>query len=568
MIVNGPHCAGCIMQHQGQRFVYFDGMDTSGILVVGDSPWHEEVRLGRPFAGPSGRLLDSQLNRAGIDRKSVIVTNSRMCKAPYLGWDGKHPDSAIATAHCRPHLDDLIERIKPKVILTLGAVAMARVIGVTDLDNRQAYIHDTPYGIPAIPTYHPSHILQGNHKLTQAMFFAIMRAKEVAQSGGQWGRTPVDYLIDPDEMLARCYLFDGWKEWHEAISPRQRTGIREGGASAPHEPSVTRETHGLLHITEVASYPDAAKLAQSVPPDSILSEISSISSDALWAMIRQDKQLLRWTTRPPAAGFVPRIPLLVIDLETPNSHKLTEEDAEDDPSYTIIRIGLSVAPNTAITVPWTEPYIRLVQEAVASAAVVIVWNGDGFDLPRMAANGITWQGEIHDAMWGWHFLQTDMLKSLGFVSPFYTDLPAWKHLSGSDLPYYTCCDADAEMRCYLGIRADIERMGKWPRYVRHVIRMMEILRRPHVGRIRIDLAKQAVLKQRLIEEREIALSKLQSMVPDKVKKLEIKKAPKKDLHTYTKVETPCMCRMTPAEQGSLLPEDFLGNDMTDDKELK
>ena len=210
----------------GMAQVTWSGTNTSGILIIGQSPWIDEVREGRPFAGASGRLLDSQLHRAGLDRKDVLVTNVLWDKPPYLGWVEKHPDAVIALEANRPNWENLIERVKPKVLLTLGDTAMQQVLGVSCITNRQAYTHDTKYGIAAIPTFHPSHILQGNNKLTQALFFAIQRAVEVAKADGGWRRERVSYLVDPPVEIARQYLFDAatyrrdntegvGPEWHQ-----------------------------------------------------------------------------------------------------------------------------------------------------------------------------------------------------------------------------------------------------------------------------------------------------------------------------------------------------------------
>jgi DNA polymerase len=178
-------------------------------MIIGESPWYEEVRFGRPFAGPSGNLLDSQLRRAGLERDSVVVTNVLWDRPPYLGWIDKHPDATIALAANRVNWERLIAEVKPRCIVTLGTIAMREVLGVSGLDQRQAYVHDSVYGIPVIPSYHPAFILRGNHKFTQPLFFALQRAKEVVASRGSWQRTGVEYLVDPAPREAAAYLFGG-----------------------------------------------------------------------------------------------------------------------------------------------------------------------------------------------------------------------------------------------------------------------------------------------------------------------------------------------------------------------
>ena len=511
MLVNGSFhgvqcCDNCLQNNIGQQFVTFDGQGTSNILMLGESPWLDEVWHKRPFAGPAGKLLDAQLHRAGLDRSGVTVSNVMWCKPPYLDWVGKHPDSAMALRQCKPYWERLIELTKPSVIVTMGAVSMQQVLDCTGLDNRQAYIHDSRYGMPVVPTYHPSYILRGNQKLAQPLFFAIRRASEIAKAQGQWTRQRVTYLMDPPIEAAREYLF-------HSLFTANAAATGERSAAQPHV---------AINNTAAISNTDA---------------------------------VLKWTTKPVSSSQYPQIPLLVCDIETPNSSRLDEEDREDkDPSFTIVRLSFSVANATAISFPWHEPYISLAREALSAAAVVVFWNGDGFDIPRLIFNGCSWQGEVHDAMWAWHFLQSDLLKGLGFVAPFFTDLPAWKHLSDADPPYYSCCDADAEYRCYVAIRQALEQQGRWQRFVRHCIRASEILRQPNVGRIHVNRQLQSELKIRLEQEAADAIQRLQGLVPDSVRRHKIYKTdrtfnvtPDEEKGRWQVMQKPCSCQTKQAD---------------------
>lgn len=546
MPVNGSFqqlslCGGCVQNEVGRRFVSFSGRPSSGLLLLGESPWEDEVRLGKPFAGAAGGLLDSQLKRAGLDRETVAVSNVMWCKPPWLDWVGKHPDSALALERCKPYWQELIRVLEPRVIVTLGAVALEQVLGVGGLDQRQSYVHDSPYGCPVVPSYHPAYILRGNHKLTQALFFALQRAKEVAAGG--WQRSPVEYLIDPPPQQAEQYLYEGWREDATDFT----TAIADGGVYATRDATADAAVGVRGGVSRPLTLPGAAE-GEADPNPCRIGQAGGGAAEEGEAALRQ------WCALPPVPGFSPRIPLLVVDIETPNSHHMDEEEAEQDPSYTILRVGLSVAPGTALTVPWVEPYTGLVQEAIASAAVLVFWNGDSFDVPRLSFNGCRWPGEVHDAMWMWHWLQSDMLKALGFVAPFFCDLPPWKHLSGSELPYYTCCDADAEIRCYLGIRRAITGQGRWPRFVRHGIEAAALLRRDHLGRIYLDPQRQSTLKLRLEAERDEALRILQEMVPPEVKRQRLRKLKPSDPEHWVEHKDACACSMGTDQLG--LPMDM------------
>ena len=132
----GCHCPGCPQQPYGQALVTFNGTSTSGIMCIGESPYTDEIAQGYPFAGAAGSVFDRLLQRVDLDRRDVIVTNSAWCKAPRLGfYDSRDPNAAMAMAQCRPYLDALIDRMKPKVLVPMGNVALRRVCGVSGIES-------------------------------------------------------------------------------------------------------------------------------------------------------------------------------------------------------------------------------------------------------------------------------------------------------------------------------------------------------------------------------------------------------------------------------------------------
>jgi uracil-DNA glycosylase len=133
-------------------------------MMVGEQPGDQEDRQGHPFVGPSGRLLDSVLEEAGIDRRQVYVTNSvkhfkfvpiergrRLHKKP----------SAGEVRACHPWLEEEIRLVKPRVIVALGATAAQALLGkqfrVTQSRGR-ALASELAEAIVA--TVHPSSILR------------------------------------------------------------------------------------------------------------------------------------------------------------------------------------------------------------------------------------------------------------------------------------------------------------------------------------------------------------------------------------------------------------------------
>jgi DNA polymerase len=102
-------------------------------MFVGEQPGDQEDSAGRPFVGPAGRILDDALQELGIDRSKVYVTNT----VKHFKWvpatTGKRriheKPNAREIAACRPWLDAEIERIKPKLIICLGATAAQALLG-------------------------------------------------------------------------------------------------------------------------------------------------------------------------------------------------------------------------------------------------------------------------------------------------------------------------------------------------------------------------------------------------------------------------------------------------------
>src|SRR5260221_11764360 len=119
----GPQCATCTHAPFGERFIPPDGSGSSGILIVGDSPYKDEMIAGRPFVGAAGRLLDrilALMPGGGLRCNDLTIWNTIQCKPLRLGWmdnSQRFRDAAAAIEHCRPHLDSLIQERKPRAMV-------------------------------------------------------------------------------------------------------------------------------------------------------------------------------------------------------------------------------------------------------------------------------------------------------------------------------------------------------------------------------------------------------------------------------------------------------------------
>jgi uracil-DNA glycosylase family protein len=156
-------CTRCPLYEPATQTVFGEGRAGAWLMLVGEQPGDQEDRAGAPFVGPAGRVLDTALERAGIDRAEVYVTNA--VKHFRFERDGKrriHKTPTVTHIRaCRPWLDGELAAVEPAVVGTLGATAAKALLGpafriteqrgrLLDLDGRQL-----------VPTVHPSSILRG-----------------------------------------------------------------------------------------------------------------------------------------------------------------------------------------------------------------------------------------------------------------------------------------------------------------------------------------------------------------------------------------------------------------------
>jgi uracil-DNA glycosylase family 4 len=168
---------------------------------------------------------------------------------------------------------------------------------------------------------------------------------------------------------------------------------------------------------------------------------------------------------------------LSTDIETPYKKKTDDEDElekAEDADHTILRISFAyLDPATGLThtvsIKWSAEYMAGIEELFRVAPYVLGWNSDHYDFPRLRKHLKIW-GVCLDGMQAWHILNSNLRKSLGFVTPFYVqNTLMWKHLSDSAPAYYNAKDADMALRNWFGIRRDLEANNLWHVYQRHWI---------------------------------------------------------------------------------------------------
>jgi len=177
------HCRGCDLYTCGTQTVFGEGPSRARVLVVGEQPGDAEDRAGKPFVGPSGKLLDRAFDAAGIDRDDVYVTNA----VKHFKWakDAKtkrrihKTPSAGEIRACRPWLEQEIAIVRPEVIVCLGATAAKSLLGKSfSVMKSRGVAVETEFADVAFATVHPSAVLRApseERARAEKMFIADMR---------------------------------------------------------------------------------------------------------------------------------------------------------------------------------------------------------------------------------------------------------------------------------------------------------------------------------------------------------------------------------------------------------
>jgi len=135
----------------------------SGLMIVGEQPGDQEDRIGRPFVGPAGRVLDAHLERAGIDRRRVYLTNAvKHFKFVQRGKRRLHQSpTAGEIAACRWWLDGERAIVRPQLLLALGGSAARGLLGkAVSISRVRGRPHPLEDGSEVWVTVHPSYLLR------------------------------------------------------------------------------------------------------------------------------------------------------------------------------------------------------------------------------------------------------------------------------------------------------------------------------------------------------------------------------------------------------------------------
>jgi DNA polymerase len=166
-----PACTACGLHKTRTQTVFGVGDENADWMLIGEAPGAEEDRLGEPFVGQAGKLLDNML--AAIDLKrgeNVYIANVLKCRPP-----GNRNPEPEEVAKCTPFLKRQIALIQPKLIIAMGRFAAQTLLSS---DASIASLRGKVYryeGVPLIVTYHPAYLLRNlpdKSKAWQDLLFA------------------------------------------------------------------------------------------------------------------------------------------------------------------------------------------------------------------------------------------------------------------------------------------------------------------------------------------------------------------------------------------------------------
>jgi len=177
-----PACTACALHSGRKQAVFGVGDERADWLLVGEAPGAEEDRLGEPFVGQAGRLLDAMLAALELKRgQNVYIANVLKCRPP----GNRNPEPG-EVAQCTPYLLRQIALIEPRLIVAMGRFA-AQTLLATDatIASLRGRVHRYA-GVPLVVTYHPAYLLRNlpdKAKAWSDLLFARRTLAELAAQG-------------------------------------------------------------------------------------------------------------------------------------------------------------------------------------------------------------------------------------------------------------------------------------------------------------------------------------------------------------------------------------------------
>ena len=180
-------CQACGLCNGRTNTVFGAGQEKARWMIIGEAPGQEEDRLGEPFVGQAGKLLDSMLAALDLQRSvNVYIANVLKCRPP-----GNRDPQPAEVAACAPHLERQIGLLKPQLIILMGRFAAQTILqtdgSIASLRGRVFTHRNTP----VIVTYHPAYLLRSLTEKAKSWDDLLLARRTFVQAGAaQAGAAP------------------------------------------------------------------------------------------------------------------------------------------------------------------------------------------------------------------------------------------------------------------------------------------------------------------------------------------------------------------------------------------
>lgn len=420
-------CLGCPCHPHGLDFSAIEGTGASGVMFVGEASGEHEQRDRLPFRpyAPAGAVLQRVLSRMGLDRAQFSITNVLRCR-PKNNWLEGAPWEYGAVSQCRPNLNAAIVERRPRAIVALGTTALRELTGLVGEAQGVSHLHG--YVLPlARPIKAPCTEPAEADGIHHPNCFICGGSGYLDRMGSSPDSVPVIPAFHP------AYLRRG-KASLQGVFSRAIFRALHVASGKDHDylwgvVPTDRTTHGTLEYNTHPSLDDARSFALKVL----------------------------------AEGNAP----VAYDIETSESASLDEDAREGFVDTTIQLVQFSMASGVGIAIPWADGYRDVVSTVLGSPNLKCGHNVWLFDNKVLRAAGeregldLRPRGVIHDTLQMFHHWQPDLPAHLQFAASFIRFPFPWKHLAGTDIEFYGCCDVDATLRLYTFLEATLKAEGLW-----------------------------------------------------------------------------------------------------------
>lgn len=175
---------GCNLKNTAASTVFGDGAENARVMLVGEAPGADEDRIGKPFVGRCGKLLDKMLSAIHQERSECYITNVLPWRPP-----GNRTPTDDEIAVCLPFLKRQIELIQPDFILLLGGISLKSVMDTVDSISRTRGKW-LEYSIPSktiqvLATYHPSYLLRSTAQKSKVWADLLRLKKKIDETSNK-----------------------------------------------------------------------------------------------------------------------------------------------------------------------------------------------------------------------------------------------------------------------------------------------------------------------------------------------------------------------------------------------